>query len=1367
MKIPSVRVVLRKRRLLAACAAMAVAAISQTARADYAASVLANNPIAFWQLAETGDPSTGTLPAVDSSGNSHNATYGSTSKNAFNGYYGPENYGYAGFANGQGALYTGFGGISDLTSPVTVPPLNISTNVTDTTIVMWVYPAANVPTAAGLLFDRTTDAGSRAGFGFGGLTNSAGYTDLGYNWNDTQATWGWNSPLYVPLNTWSFVALVVQTNKATAYLNYVDSFGVTNILSAANTATHNPVAWNGGTMWLGGDPYNGGGNRVFPGYISGAAIFHAALTSDQITAMFAAGLGVSGFPPSITTQPQDQSVLSGTTVTLSAGGVGGTSPISYQWQVNGTNVNLRPDTANFVGANSNVLTILNATAVDAGSYHVVLNNSVGTTVSSNATVSIMTAALVGHWLTNNTLADTSGFQPAGTHDGYDINNTGSYAFTNDVPPSKTGKSLWLFNGDTGIAISNSSLADANYTNTFDTTIHNSFTVGCFAKGWPGTWNPWVSKWGENGYGWQLRQYGFNGVSPAWTIRGTGDADDMAATGLNLATDTNSWHFYVGTYNANTRVRNLYVDGVLSASETNNGTYTMTPWSHVALGARDNGINGTNAFGNYFTGEIYDVRIYNYALAGSEILNWYGAVAPSIASQPVPTAVFIGSKATFTVTASGTPPLTYQWQLNGVNVNLLSDATNFNGGTSNVLTILNVSSNDIGSYHVTVTSSLGYGTVTSSNAALAIVPKVLLGEWFTNGTMSDLSGYTPPGTHDAYPPAAFNYQFTNDTPPGLSGQSVWFTSTNSCFAIANTANTDGGYTNTFDTSALSIAFWAKDRGPGGPAWEAWVAKDGYNNDGEYNGIGWSFGTEAWSQNTYFDMEGIDNGGIAYTMGDGLWGNGILECNPVNLPGDNTTWHHYAATYNPETGVRRTYFDGKLVAEQTGNAPYAKAPSRHLTIGGQEQATAGFTGFHRGFMYDVRVYNYALSSNEVVALIPDPLILKQPLANLDAYVGVTAQLKATTQALNLPVTNQWQLNGTNLVDGAFGGATISGSHSNVLTIANVTTNIQGVYRLILSNPAGMTISSNATVTVFQTAAAPSANLVGEWVAGATNLTDTSGYSPAGTHDGLPVSGTGVPATGYSFSTDVPSGMTGQSLTLVGNTAIEITNSSDLDGAYTNTYDDIINTNGMTVMCWAKGLPGTWNPWVSKYGENGSGWQLRVNGDSATPCWTIQGAGTVDMSSTLGKSDGNWHHYAGTYDPNTGIRNLYVDGVLAAQLTGQTPFNGSTSSHMAIGARDNGGNSFGNYFNGKIYAVRIYNTALSEAQINNFLVPKVLPAPVFNAPIRNGNQLVLSWSTGTLQESTNIMGPWTPVGGATSPFTNDVSTNGPRMFYRLSNP
>jgi hypothetical protein len=252
---------------------------------------------------------------------------------------------------------------------------------------------------------------------------------------------------------------------------------------------------------------------------------------------------------------------------------------------------------------------------------------------------------------------------------------------------------------------------------------------------------------------------------------------------------------------------------------------------------------------------------------------------------------------------------------------------------------------------------------------------------------------------------------------------------------------------------------------------------------------------------------------------------------------------------------------------------------------------------------------------------------------------------------------------------------------------------------------------------------------------------------------------------FTNDVPPGITGQSLWLYnGDTGIAINNSSTLDASYTNTFDDTINTNGMTVVFWAKGLPGGWSPWVTKFGESGQGWQLRVNGDGATPCWTIRGPGGDDMSSTIGKSDGTWHYYAGTYDPIAGVRNLYVDGVLAATESGQGALNPATDSHVVIGARDSGGNNFGAFFTGEIYGVQIYDAALTEAQVNYPLLPPAGPA-FSSPPVLNGNNLVITWTGGSLLQATNLTGPWTPT-GATSPFTNNVTTY-PQMFYRVSNP
>jgi hypothetical protein len=158
---------------------------------------------------------------------------------------------------------------------------------------------------------------------------------------------------------------------------------------------------------------------------------------------------------------------------------------------------------------------------------------------------------------------------------------------------------------------------------------------------------------------------------------------------------------------------------------------------------------------------------------------------------------------------------------------------------------------------------------------------------------------------------------------------------------------------------------------------------------------------------------------------------------------------------------------------------------------------------------------------------------------------------------------------------------------------------------------------------------------------------------------------------------------------------------------------------------------------------------------------------MQASVAQTDGQWHFYAGTYDLPSGIRSLYVDGVLEAQHINQVGYTPSTG-HVTFGTEDlSPGNNFGNngYFTGEIYGVQIYKTALSAAQVNYLMPPTPPPTatPVFSRPVINGSQLVLTYSGGTLLGATNILGPWTPVAGATSPYTNNV-TAAPQMFFKL---
>jgi hypothetical protein len=91
----------------------------------------------------------------------------------------------------------------------------------------------------------------------------------------------------------------------------------------------------------------------------------------------------------------------------------------------------------------------------------------------------------------------------------------------------------------------------------------------------------------------------------------------------------------------------------------------------------------------------------------------GAV-PSITTPPTNTIAVLGTTATFTVTASGAGPLTFQWRKNG---GALSDGTRINGATTTTLTIGSVEAGDAASYSVVVSNPSG--ATTSAAATLAV------------------------------------------------------------------------------------------------------------------------------------------------------------------------------------------------------------------------------------------------------------------------------------------------------------------------------------------------------------------------------------------------------------------------------------------------------------------------------------------------------------------------------------------------------------------------------------------------------------------------------------------------------------------------
>jgi hypothetical protein len=113
----------------------------------------------------------------------------------------------------------------------------------------------------------------------------------------------------------------------------------------------------------------------------------------------------------------------------------------------------------------------------------------------------------------------------------------------------------------------------------------------------------------------------------------------------------------------------------------------------------------------------------------------GGAAPYVAVPPASRAAGLGSNVTFSVTASGTSPLSYQWRRNG---------TNISGATNTTYTRSNVQASDTGNYQVVVTNL--YGAVTSSVAALTFgyQPVTFKGNGL-NWTVNQNAGYYPYST----------------------------------------------------------------------------------------------------------------------------------------------------------------------------------------------------------------------------------------------------------------------------------------------------------------------------------------------------------------------------------------------------------------------------------------------------------------------------------------------------------------------------------------------------------------------------------------------------------------------------------------------
>jgi glucose/arabinose dehydrogenase len=130
--------------------------------------------------------------------------------------------------------------------------------------------------------------------------------------------------------------------------------------------------------------------------------------------------------------------------------------------------------------------------------------------------------------------------------------------------------------------------------------------------------------------------------------------------------------------------------------------------------------------------------------------------PSIASQPTNSTVPVGSSATFTVSASGSAPLAYQWQ---------RGAANISGATSASYTLGNAQPSDSGAQFRAVVSN-GFGSATSNAATLTVtsntpptvnITSPSVGATYTGGSTLSFAGTATDAQDGNLPVSAYTWR----------------------------------------------------------------------------------------------------------------------------------------------------------------------------------------------------------------------------------------------------------------------------------------------------------------------------------------------------------------------------------------------------------------------------------------------------------------------------------------------------------------------------------------------------------------------------------------------------------------------------------
>lgn len=224
--------------------------------------------------------------------------------------------------------------------------------------------------------------------------------------------------------------------------------------------------------------------------------------------------------------------------------------------------------------------------------------------------------------------------------------------------------------------------------------------------------------------------------------------------------------------------------------------------------------------------------------------------------------------------------------------------------------------------------------------------------------------------------------------------------------------------------------------------------------------------------------------------------------------------------------------------------------------------------------------------------------------------------------------------------------------------------GTYYYVVAATNAVGSSGNSS----QVTATPTRDLVGHWKfdeASGTFANDSSGNNNTGTLANTPTRVAGKLGTGaLQFAA-------------ASQEYITVASSSSLNSP----------VRAITLAAWVNASDWSGNRRILQKGDGDN--QYRLLAEGGVLKFHLHG---VDTLTAPLPATGNWIHLAATWDGSTMI--LFTNGVAQAS-TGAGGTLATTANPLAI-ARKNGSGVSGDYFNGRLDDVRIYNRALSGAEI-----------------------------------------------------------------------